>query len=334
MGRVTLGVCLAAAVVAAMGAGPARAQAPAATPPARERLVIVTNSFDDDASVFRMANAAAASGVKTIPTGKRPTEVCVAADGRRAYVSNAGDGTATVLDLESLAVAATISHPSMKVPDGCATSLDSRKLYLADQGANRVFVIATDTNKVVKEVDAGEEPRRILVARDGTVYVSSEKQGVSVLSAKDDSLVVTRKVGRGPRAMAFTPDQKTLLVASVDDDAISFVDAASGAVENTIGGVGSSPQRIAVTANGQSGVVVSRNTHSLHVIDLSAGHRRASRPFPLGRNPMGLELSDSPNFVYALVSGENLVAVVDVRSGETIRVLPTGRYPLGLAVRR
>jgi DNA-binding beta-propeller fold protein YncE len=49
---------------------------------------------------------------------------------------------------------------------------------------------------------------------------------------------------------------------------------------------------------------------------------------------MGLELSDSPNFAYALVSGENLVAVVDVRSGETIRVLPTGRYPLGLAVRR
>jgi DNA-binding beta-propeller fold protein YncE len=49
---------------------------------------------------------------------------------------------------------------------------------------------------------------------------------------------------------------------------------------------------------------------------------------------MGLELSDSPNFVYVLLAGENLVAIVDLRSGDTIRVLPTGKYPLGMALRR
>jgi YVTN family beta-propeller protein len=314
---------------------PARAWAQAApAAPARERLLIVTNSFDDDVSVFRMTNAAGASAVKTIATGKRPTEVCISSDGRRGYVSNAGDGTVTVLDLDALAAVAVISHPGLKVPDGCATSPDSKKLYVADQGANRVFVVATDTNKVVKEVDAGEEPRRIVVARDGTVYVSSEKRGVSVLRATDDSFVVTRKVGRGPRAMAFTPDQKTLLVASVDDDAVSFVDGSSGEIQNTIGGVGNSPQRVVVTANGQSGVVVSRNTNSLHVIDLAEGHRRAGHQVAVGRTPMGLELSDSPNFVYVLLAGENLVAIVDLRSGDTIRVLPTGKYPLGMALRR
>jgi hypothetical protein len=29
-----------------------------------------------------------------------------------------------------------------------------------------------------------------------------------------------------------------------------------------------------------------------------------------------------------------MVAVVDLRSGDTIRVLPTGKYPLGMAYRR
>ena len=310
------------------GAAGAAAQAP----PAREKLLIVTSSFEDNASVFRMQGGGAASSVKVIPTGKRPTEVCVSPDGKRAYVSNSGDATITVLDLDALAAAGTITVPGLKVPDGCAVSADSKKLYVADQAGNRVFVLSTETTKVVKEIDAGEEPRRIVVARDGTVHVSSEKAGVSVL--KDDQLVVTRKVGRGPRALALTPDQKTLVVASVDDDAISFVDVASGEVQNTIGGVGNSPQRVAVTASGQSAVVVSRNTNSLHVIDLAEGHRRASHPVVVGRTPMGLELSDSPNLVFVLLAGESMVAVVDLRSGDTIRVLPTGKYPLGMAFRR
>ena len=40
------------------------------------------------------------------------------------------------------------------------------------------------------------------------------------------------------------------------------------------------------------------------------------------------------NVAYALLSGENAVVIVDTRTGDTIRVLPTGRYPLGLALRR
>jgi YVTN family beta-propeller protein len=207
-------------------------------------------------------------------------------------------------------------------------------LYVADQEGNRVFVLSTGTTKVLKQIEAGAEPRRIVVARDGTTYVSSEKAGLSTLGAKDDLLLSTRKVGRGPRAMGLSPDQKTLLVASVDDDAISFVDPATGEVQNTIGGVGNSPQRVAVTANGQSAVVVSRNTNSLHVIDLTEGHRRAAHPVAVGRTPMGLELSDSPNLVYVLLAGESMVAVVDLRSGDTVRVLPTGKYPLGMAYRR
>jgi YVTN family beta-propeller protein len=322
-----------ATLILLAGAAGASAQAPA-PPPAREKLLIVTNSFDDNASVFRMQGGSAASSVKTIPTGKRPTEVCVSPDGKRAYVSNSGDATITVLDLDALTAAATVAVPGLKVPDGCAVSADSKKLYLADQAGNRVFVLSAETTKVLKEIDAGAEPRRIVVARDGTIYVSSEKTGVSTLSAKDDQLLSTRKVGRGPRAMGLSPDQKTLLVASVDDDAISFVDPATGEVQTTIGGVGSSPQRVAVTPDGQSAVVVSRNTNSLHVIGLAGGSRRAGHPVAVGRTPMGLELGDSPNLAYVLLSGESMVAIVDLRSGDTIRVLPTGKYPLGLAFRR
>ena len=322
-----------AAYLLLAGAWSAGAQTPAAAPP-RDKLLIVTNSFDDTASVFRLQGGSAASSVKVIPTGKRPTEVCVSPDGKRAYVSNVTDATVTVLDLDALTAVGTIIIPGLKQPDGCAVSMDSKKLYLADQAGDRVFVIATANNTVLKQVDAGKEPRRILVARDGTVFVSSEKAGVSTLGAKDDAVVSTRKVGRGARGMGLSLDDKTLLVASVDDDAISFVDPATGEVQDTIGGVGLSPQRVAVTSNGETAVVVSRNTNSLHVVDLKGGRRRAGHPISVGRLPMGLEVGESPNLAYVLVSGESLVAVVDLRSGDTVRALPTGKYPLGMAYRR
>ena len=173
-----------AAYVLLAGAWVAGAQTPPAAPP-RDKLLIVTNSFDDNASVFHLQGGSAASSVTLIPTGKRPTEVCVSPDGKRGYVSNAGDATITVLDLDSLKAAATVTVPGLKVPDGCAVSMDSKKLYVADQAGDRVFVLSTTTNTVLKQIDTGKEPRRILVARDGTVYVSSEKAGVSTLGAKD-----------------------------------------------------------------------------------------------------------------------------------------------------
>jgi DNA-binding beta-propeller fold protein YncE len=164
--------------------------------------------------------------------------------------------------------------------------------------------------------------------------VSNEGGGISVISAKDDQLLAMRKVGRGPRAMAFTPDGKTMLVGVIDDDSIAFMNAASGEIENTIGGVGNSPQRVVVASNGQSAVVVSRITHSLHLVDLTEGRRRALRRLQVGPFPMGLELSDPPNYAYVAVSGDNNLAIVDLRTLDIVRLIPTGKTPLTVAVRR
>ena len=315
-----------------VSAGFAWAQAPAAP---RDKLLLVTNLFDDTLSVFRLTAPTGAVNAKTIPTGKRPTEVYVRPDGNRAYVSNSADASVTVVDLASLDVIATITDPRMKNPDGMAATPDSKKLYLVDQEADRIFVVSTETNKVVKELPAGHEPRRVVFSPDGgTIYVSNEGGGISVLRASDDQLVATRKVGRGPRAMAFTPDGKTMLVGVIDDDAIAFVNTATGEIENTIGGVGNSPQRVVVAPNGQSALVVSRVTHTLHLVDLAEGHRRALRKLQVGQFPMGLELSDPPNYAYVAVSGENKIAIVDLRTLDVLRVIPTGKNPLTVAVRR
>src|SRR5437868_5351750 len=98
--------------------------------------VVVVNSGDSTASVYSAAPVFPSGDSilklqKILPIGKGANEVCISPSGKRAYVSNRGETSVTVLDLENLSVAATITDPEMKNPDGCIVSADGSKLYAA-----------------------------------------------------------------------------------------------------------------------------------------------------------------------------------------------------------
>lgn len=96
------------------------------------------------------------------------------ATGKRAYVSNQESNSVTVVDLDALAVTATITHPNLITPDG--TSL----------------------------------------------YITCNKTPeIAVIDPKTDTLLSTIKVGDENRGgLAFTPDGKTLVAGSVEDDTL------------------------------------------------------------------------------------------------------------------
>src|SRR5438477_3671327 len=88
---------------------------------ARDTLLVVVNRAPATVSLYR-THATSLELVKTLPTGKAPREVCVSPDGRRAYVTNQGARSVTVVDLDAAAVAATIDNAELKAPDGCVVS--------------------------------------------------------------------------------------------------------------------------------------------------------------------------------------------------------------------
>src|SRR5712691_7849771 len=133
-----------------------------AQPATRDRLLLAVGQTDKVLAIFKLEGNALGP-VKTLPIGAGAREVCISADGRRAYVPNGADNTITVVDLqETPRVIATIAPPGVKKPDGCATSPDSKKLYVAASESDALLVIAADTNQVLKQVEVGEEPRRVL----------------------------------------------------------------------------------------------------------------------------------------------------------------------------
>lgn len=310
---------------------------------AREPLLVVVNRAPGSVSLYK-TSAGSLELVKTLPAGKAPREVCVAPDGRRAYVSNQGETSITVVDLDAASVVATITHPEMKAPDGCVVSPDSQKLYVAAAGKDSVFVFATGTNKLLKEIPvrlAGL--RRVTFSPDGTkLYLTCNRTPeIAVIDPKTDSVVQSIKVGNENRGgLAFSPDGKTLVSGSVEDDTLYFIDVATGQTKRILG-VPGSPQRVEITPTNHIFVLCrigGRNPDKTFrpvlfgIFDLEKHENSIS--LPVSQMPWGLAMSRDGKTLYLSSNSDNTIMIVDADTMKVLHTIPTEKDPNGIALRQ
>lgn len=102
-----------------------------------------------------------------------------------------------------------------------AVSHDDALVYAADADRNSVFVIDAKTDAVLAEVAVGRQPEKVLVSREGTVYVTNRMdRSVSVIRRGETAESARIAVGVEPVGLALTGDEKTLYVvnaASLDE---------------------------------------------------------------------------------------------------------------------
>ncbi len=307
---------------------------------AQDTLVIVANSGDAAVTVF---TAAKTNGVpflrapKVLPAGKGASEICLSPDGKRAYVSNGGESSITVLDLNSVSVAATFSDPSLKRPDGCVVSPDGSKLYTAVAGGDTVAIFSTANGKKTGEIKVGNEPRRLLFSRDGRrLYVAvGDEDFVSIVDPAKNAPIGKIRAGRDPRPLAFTPDGKYLLVGNVSSDTVELVDAGTHEVEAYMG-VPRSPQRFAVFPQREMLFAIGRFDNVVSILDLQQTKEigRLIGTIPVGRGPWGMDINPDGSALYVANTSDNTISIVDLRLMRASSfAVPTGKSPMGLVVR-
>lgn len=92
---------------------------------------------------------------------------------------------------------------------------DDTLLYAADADRDAVYVIDTKTDAVVREVKVGDQPEKVLVAPDDTVFVTNRmSRSVSVLRPGEATEAARIEVGVEPVGLALSMDRKTLYVVS------------------------------------------------------------------------------------------------------------------------
>ncbi len=211
----------------------------------------------------------------------------------RIIVSNEGAATATVLNIESGEVLASL--PTGHEPDGVALTVDGSKIFVASENAGIVHVFDGITYEPVKRLVTNLRPRRIAI-RNEELWVSSEMGSrveiFDIISyEKIDELIFAP---RGFRSEQLTP------VDILFDQAQSTAFVALG------------------SAN--------------HVVIVDAVKRKILKYILVGRRPWGLALTPDGKELFVLNGLSDDVTIIDTQSRRPIRTSRTGLVPHSIEI--
>ncbi len=157
-----------------------------------------------------------------------------------------------------------------------------------------------------------------------------------------DPVAPAHRVGNFPLAMALAPegDRLALLLCGYREHGVQIVDAATGAVTQTIAqpaafiGLAFAPDGKTLYASGgnEDAIYVYRWSDRQAVAAGTVALRAKPDPKKNGTSyPAGIALSRDGRFLYAAENLGDALAVVDLADGKVVQRLETGRYPYAVA---
>jgi YVTN family beta-propeller protein len=176
------------------------------------------------------------------------------------------------------------------------------------------------------------------------LYVSAEDGGEVVVVDPATAAVVGRiPVGKRPRGMKLSPDQKLLYVAlsgspragpGVDEsklppgdraaDGIGVVDLAGGKLVRTYQS-GQDPESLDVSRDGTTLFVSNEETAEVSVLDVASG--KVTHRVAIGREPEGVTVRPDGKMVYVTSEQDSDVAAIDTRTFAVVARVPGGPRP-------
>ncbi len=216
---------------------------------------------------------------------------------------------------------------------------DDSLLFAADADRDAVYVIDTKTSAVLREVKVGDQPEKVLVAPDDTVFVTNRmSRSVSVLRSGEATEAARIDVGVEPVGLALSLDQKTLYVVSAasktdpDVGTLTAVDVRSLSVlwETP---VGQEPHAIALLPGNKAAVSLYKQGEVV-VVDLSTRQvtKSDSELFSqLNRSSLGLTATTNQTFggptepSFSAPRGFGKTATFRARGIEAMVVSPDGQ---------
>lgn len=232
-------------------------------------------------------------GISGVKVGSSPAHVVVDRQNRRAYVTNGGDGTLSVVDIARRKIIRIIKTGNM--PHGLRFSPNGREIYVANTGDGSVSVINVASDKEVKRIPVGKAPVQVGFTPDGRrAYISlRDANSVAVVDTARRRKIATVKVGRNPIQVFAAPNGREIYVAnqgneSNPDNKVSVINTTTNRVVATI-----------VTGKGAHGVVVSSdgkrvfiaNTFADTVSIIDTATHKVLRNVAVGKGPGGITFS-------------------------------------------
>jgi YVTN family beta-propeller protein len=207
------------------------------------------------------------------PTGKFARDMAISPDGARLFVGNLQQSTVSVLDTLTLDVVADISVRSG--PQGLEMTPDGSSLLVANNFDNSVTIVDPFKYQVVAEgIQAGKGTDSFAVIEappqmEYRAFVSNQTGNtVAVLDLQTGKTLASIAVGKTPRMVAITLDQKRVCVCNSEDGTLTIIDAVNySVVGSPFQGV-KQPISIAISPDGKKAFVGGAD-HTMSAFDLA-----------------------------------------------------------------
>ncbi|MCW0921818.1 beta-propeller fold lactonase family protein, partial [Pseudomonas sp. RG1] len=267
--------------------------------------------------------------VGSIAVGGGSDGIAVSPDGTRAYVSNSGSHTVSVIDTATNLV---LKH--IRVGNGprwVAVSQDGTRAYVCNYDPGTVSVIDTATNQVLKNIKCGTYTRGIAFSPDGTLaYVSNfGSHTVSVIDTATDQVLRNISTGKGPYGIAISPNGTRIYVSNYDNGTVSVIDATTNQILVSIP-VGSRPCGILINEAGTRIYVSNHASQTVSVIDTETD--QVLTHIPVGKLPYWLAASPDGKRIFVSNYDSHTVSVIDTTTNEVSETISGGSNPYGIAI--
>ncbi len=176
------------------------------------------------------------------------------------------------------------------------------------------------------------------------VYVTNESTGdLSVIDGSTFEVIATIPLGKRPRGIHASPDQKTIYVAlsgsppappGVDEstlpppdksaDGIGVFDVEQNRMVRMLQG-GSDPENFDITRDGKTILVSNEDAMGVSYVDVESG--KLGDTVGVGGEPEGVTLSPDGRLVYVTDEADGAVSVIDVAARKRITTFKVGRRP-------
>jgi len=202
-----------------------------------QRIALISNSLKadpQDATNWVPESFVHVLDLTTIPpkvigqarTGRQPSGLSIAPNGRLALVANRADGTVSILTIRSKEVTATqtvkVCEPAESVSD-VAISPDGRLALASAQKGGYLSVLKIDDDAVTvtgQKLSAYGQPYRVVITPDGALALTAgqgygnglDRDAISVIDLTDRPMRTLEyiPVGAVPESIEISPDGKLL----------------------------------------------------------------------------------------------------------------------------
>lgn len=183
-------------------------------------LLAVTTELPDQLLLIDIEKRAIA---KTFdPKGKTAHMVAWDSEGRWAYISNSNSANVSAIEVGTGRLKRI---PTRERPEGSALSPDGRRLYVVNREAERISVIDTVRQELLREIRTGKGPVRIAVTPDGRqlVYALMHESKVEFADAASGRILGQVTMEGEPVSLNLSTDGELAFASAQDIDTVYLI---------------------------------------------------------------------------------------------------------------